>query len=292
LEIPLVNLIVAGILEGSIYALIALGISLIIGVMNIVNVAHGDLMIFGAISAFWLCSLFGMDPFLTIVIVVPLTFGAGVFIQKFIVGPSIRHVEYATTASLIVTYGLALIIMQSEFLVWSPDYRIITTSYTGTNVAVGDYSFNLMRLIGLAVVIGIFILLRLMTGKTGFGRAIRACTQDRDAARTLGVNFEKMAYLTFGLSASLASIAGLLYILTHVLNPAYGFTLTIKGFVALILGGMGSLAGPLIAGLLIGVFENLGVYYFGGLWKDTVPYIILLIVLLIRPRGILGKEEA
>ncbi|WP_309493271.1 branched-chain amino acid ABC transporter permease [Candidatus Hecatella orcuttiae] len=285
------EVLISGILEGSIYSLIAIGLSQIIGVMRIINYTHGDLMIFGAMISFWLFTLFGLDPLLSLVIIVPLTLGAGMFIQKFIVGPSIRKVELQSSASMVITFGLALVIMQSEFIVWSPNLRSIETSYTALNFMVGGVLVNLMRVLALLMAVAVAVLLHLTLSRTGLGRAIRACTQDREAAMMLGVNFEKTAYLTFGLSTALASVAGLLWILTHVLNPGLGIAFTVRGFIVLILGGMGSIAGPFIAGIIVGLLENIGIYVFGGVFRDTVVYVILFLVLLLRPRGILGKVE-
>ncbi len=288
---PLLHVAISGLLEGAIYSLIGIGIGLIIGVMRIINYTHGDLMIFAAFINFWMFSLLGLDPFLTLAISVPVTFGAGVFIQKFIVGPAISRVEFQTSASLIVTYGLALLIFQSEFIFWTPNMRRIQTPYTGLTIGSGDFTFNLMRVLGLVIAVAVAVGLSILLSKTNFGKAMRACTQDREAAMIMGVNFDKTAYLTFGLSAIVAALAGLLYIITHVLNPGYGITFTIKGFIVLLFGGMGSMYGPLLAGLIIGLAENLGAFTFGGLYKDTIAYLILLIILLVRPRGILGRVE-
>lgn len=286
------EVVVSGLLEGAILSLLALGLSLIFGVMKIVNVAHGDFMIFGAFITFWLFSLWGIDPFISLLVSVPLLFLVGMLVYKFIVGPSIRHTEHLMSASMLVTYGLALFIAQAELLTWSPNYRRVITSYSASAFTIGDVQINIVRLIVLISAIAITGLLFFTLQKTKFGRALRACSYDREAAMYMGVNFDRMAYITFGISLSILSLAGMLYMLIRFLNPASGLFFTIKAFVVLIVGGMGSIAGPLLVGLGLGVSENLGAYYISPLYKDIVAYMILLLILTVRPTGLFGRRES
>jgi len=289
--LPLTELLITGILEGALYSIMAMGLALILGVMRIVNIAHGDLMVFGSLISFWLFNIYGIDPMIGLLIVVPFVFAVGYLIQNFVIGPGIERTEAQTTASLIITYGLALIISQSEFIAWTGNFRAIVVPYTVTNIQIGSLSINMMRLLALGIIVLAAFFTAVLLAKTTFGKAIRACAQDRDAAQTLGIDFKKMANMTFGFSAALAALGGVLYITTHIVNPAQGISFTVKAFVALVVGGMGSVVGPFAAGLTIGVAETLGVYFLGGLWKETIAYLTLIIILLLRPRGILGVEE-
>jgi len=291
MEIP-PAIIFSGLLEGSIYALLGLGMSMIIGVMRIVNSAHGDLMVFAAFVNYWTFTILGLDPFITLLLSIPILFLLGVVIQGLIVAPTIRLAENQMTASMVVTFSLALLISQTEFIVWTPTYRVITTDYSSWILFLGGMNLNAVRVATLFSAILVAVMLHLILTKTMFGKSMRACKDERDAAMMMGVNFGRVALKTFGLSSALAAIAGLFFIMTHTLNPGLGINFTVKAFVVLIIGGMGSVVGPLVAGLMIGVIENLAGFVIGGIYKDTVTFIVLLIILTIRPTGILGRVEA
>jgi len=284
------SLLVSGLLEGSVYALVGLGLTLIFGVAKILNLAHGDLAILGAYAAFWFFTLVRIDPLLSLVLVLPLLSLIGLAVQRFVINVAIRDPRFQITASVMITYGLAVFVSNSETLVWGPDYRSITLPYSYGGLSFHGVIFNFPRVITLVaaaatVVFFIFFL------RTKMGKAIRACTQDREAAWLLGINFDKLATIAFGLSLAASGLAGVLYILNHTLYPAVGLQLTIKGLTVMVLGGIGSVEGAFVGGLLLAIVEAVASFTIGNAYRELMSFLILVLVLLARPRGLFGKPQ-
>ena len=286
----ILSLTVLGLLEGGIYALVALGLTLIFGVAKILNLAHGDLAILGAYAAFWLFVSYKIDPLFSLLLVLPLLCIIGVAVQRFAINVAIRDARFQVTASIMVTYGLAMLISNSETLAWGSDYRSITLPYSYSGFSFYGIVFNLPRIIVLAAsaVTMVFFVLFLRT-KTG--KAIRACAQDREAASLLGIDFDKLATVIFGISVAASGLAGVLYLLNHTLFPAAGLQLTIKGLTVMVLGGIGSIEGAFVGGLLLAIVESVASYTIGNAYRDLMSFVILILVLFVRPRGLFGKAQ-
>jgi len=283
------EVIVRALVEGAAYSLLAVGLTLIFGAMRVLNIAHGDLAVLGAYICYWLLVIFHIDVFIGLLFVVPLMFLIGWGVQKFIINPAVSIPQFQVQASYIITYGLALFISNQELIAWTADYRSLTVAYSYLSISVLGVTINAPRLAVLSVTVIVSALYMLFL-RTRLGRAIRACTQDREAALLMGINFNKLAGFTFGISAATAAVGGMLFALTYTLYPAVGLQLTIKAVTVMIFGGIGSVGGALAAGLLLGITEALVTFVVGATYKDLVAFMLLVIILLIRPTGIVRKE--
>ena len=285
------QVVINGILDGSLYGVVALGLTLIFGVMGILNVAHGDLLILGGYVSYWLFIFFGIDPYVSLALTAALLFVVGVLIQKFLVALVIKHAQYQLQASVLVTYGLALLIYTAEQAAWSSQYKTLITSYSYANIALFGVTISIPRLSVFVVSIAVALTFSYILFRTEIGRAMRACTQDREMAMMMGVDFKKIAYLTFGICVAAAGIAGTLYALTHTLVPSVGLSLTIKGLVIIVLGGLGSMAGALAGGIILGVVEAVSGLYLPSAFGGVVAFIVLIAILVVKPAGLFGRQE-
>jgi branched-chain amino acid transport system permease protein len=281
--------LVNGILVGGIFAVVALGFSLVWGIMNIINLAHGAFVMLGAYTAYVLFTLWGLDPFLSIPIAFALLFGLGYVIQRRIINTVVRAPILTT---FLLTFGLSLLIVNIVLLIFHGDVRGITTWYSATNFSLGPVTVSWTKLWTLLVALTITGLMHAFLTRTKIGRAIRATSMDIGAAQLTGVNVARVYAVVYGLGAGLAGAAGVLISLSYGLQPSMGEPFIIKGFVCCVLGGLGSVEGALVGGLLYGILETFGSQYIGTDLNDAVALVVLLLVLLIRPTGILGKATA
>ncbi len=280
--------LISGILIGGVYALIGIGLTIIFGVMRVINFAHGDIQMVGMYLTYFVFTLLHIDPFLSIVITIPLMFLFGAFLQKVFVN---RVLGALPQNQILLTIGLGLIMSNAVMLAFTSDYRILTTSYSSASLHVGGISISTPLLISFGVTAVITAALYWFLLKTDTGQAIRATAQDREAATLMGINVKRMSILAFGIGSALAGTAGALIAPTYYIFPQVGSTFTLKAFVIVVLGGMGSVIGATLGGVLIGVAESVGGVYFGGGWKDVVVFVLFLLVLLFKPAGLLGKSR-
>jgi len=283
-----VQALISGILIGGVYALIGIGLTIIFGVMRVINFAHGDLMMLGMYVTFYLFTLFHVDPFISIVITAPLMFLFGALLQKTIVN---RVLDALPQNQILLTIGLGLIMSNSVMLAFTSDYKILTTRYSSSSVHVLGISISSPLVISFVITVAITIALYWFLLKTDTGQAIRATAQDREAARLMGINVGRMSIIAFGLGSALAGAAGALISPTYYIFPQVGSIFTLKAFVITVLGGMGSVIGATLGGVLIGMAESIGGLYFGSGWKDVVVFVLFLLVLLFKPSGLLGKSR-
>lgn len=288
MEIFLQSLI-SGILIGGVYALIGIGLTIIFGVMRVINFAHGDLLMLGMYATFFLFSLFHVDPFVSIVITIPLMFLFGALLQKVVIN---RILGALPQNQILLTIGLGLIMSNSIMLAFTSDYRILSTSYSSSSVNLLGISISQPLVISFAITAVITAALYWFLLKTDTGQAIRATAQDREAARLMGINVARMSVIAFGLGAALAGAAGSLISPTYYIFPQVGSVFTLKAFVITVLGGMGSIVGATLGGILIGVAESIGGVYLGSGWKEVVVFVLFLLVLLFKPSGLFGKSNA
>jgi branched-chain amino acid transport system permease protein len=278
--------IVMGILLGGLYAVIALGLSLIFGVVKEINIAHGDLVILGSYFGYGAMTIIGIDPILSLIIGIPLLFGIGFAIQKYLLNRAFR---ISMDAALIITFGISIICQNVYQLIWTPMSRGLTTSYALKSFSAGPISVPLVYLLDFIVAIIVMLLLGEFLRRTYLGRAIRAAAQDRKAAHLMGINTDQVYAFTFAIATALAALAGVFLGLTFPFTPVSGMPFLIIALGVVVLGGMGSIVGTFIGGIAFGLAQTLGGYFFGLAAQMLVAYTMVLVVLAVIPRGIFGR---
>ena len=281
----LLQTIVSGVLTGSLYAMIAVGLTIVFGVMRIINMAHGDMVMLGMFGAYWGYALWHLDPFVSALLWVPLMFVFGMGVQRLLLCKIIPSGELNT---LLYTAGLSLLIANLALFFWTGDYRTINLPYALAPARPFGISIPLPAAIAFAIAIVITTALYLFLSRTDTGRAIRATAQNPDSAALMGVDVGRIDMITFGLGTALAGAAGVLLAPSLYLYPTVGEILVVKCFVIVVLGGLGSVPGAIAGGVLLGLVESLGAVYVSVPYKDTIGFVLFLLVLLFRPAGLFG----
>jgi branched-chain amino acid transport system permease protein len=280
--------LISGILVGGDYALIGIGLTIIFGVMRIINFAHGDLLMLGMYLAWNLFRYLGMDPFVSIVVVIPAMFLFGALLQRVVIN---RVLNALPQNQILLTIGLGLIMSNTVMLVYTSDYQILSTSYSSSSFRVAGISLSGPLVISFLITAAITAVLYWFLIRTDTGQAIRATAQDREAAQLMGINVRRMSVIAFGLGAALAGTAGALISPTYYIFPQVGGAFTLKAFVIVVLGGMGSVLGATLGGIIIGATESLAAVYISSGLKELVVYVLFLFILLFKPAGLLGKSR-
>src|SRR5512138_1155431 len=283
----LMQALISGILIGGVYALIGIGLTMIFGVMRVINFAHGDLLMLGMYATWWIFTKTGLDPYLALLVTAPLLFVWGAFLQKIFIN---RVLNALPQNQILLTIGLGLIMSNSMMLIFTSDYRILTTSYSSASFDVGGLSVSQPLLYSFLITAAITGALFWFLSRTDVGQAIRATAQDRDAAQLMGINVRWTSILAFGIGSALA--AGALIAPTYYIYPQVGSAFTLRAFVIVVLGGMGSIVGATLGGLIIGVTESLAAIYIASGLKELVVFVLFLGLLLFKPSGLLGKSRA
>lgn len=279
--------VVNGILLGGLYACIGVAFSLLYGVMNLLNLAHGSLIMLGGYVSFFAFQRLGIDPFATLPLSMALLFAIGYAMQRLV----INRVIYANIFMvMILTFGLDLLLINAALLLWSADYRSISPAYASAGFHIGTVVIPILRLAVFVTALLLTGALALFMSRTRIGQAIQATALDRYAASLVGIDVMKIYAITFGISSALAGAAGTLLALVLPIYPEVGGPLTIKAFIIAVLGGLGGLYGALVGGLVLGVAELLGAYLLGPTYQVGIGLIILLLVLIFRPQGLMGKR--
>ncbi len=284
-----VQSVVSGVLTGSLYAMIGVGLTVVFGVMRIINLAHGDLVMLGMYGAFWGLARWKLDPFVSILVWIPLFFLAGMVVYRLLLAHVVPGGELNT---LLYTAGLSLVIANGALFAWTGDYRTIKLTYGLLPMRPFGIAVPVPLAIAFALAIAITTALYLFLGRTDLGRAIRATSQNPEAAALMGVNVGRISMVTFGLGSALAGAAGVLLAPSLYLYPTVGEILIAKCFVIVVLGGLGSAAGAIAGGVLLGLVESLGAVYVSVAYKDTIGFVIFLAVLLFRPSGLFGVGKS
>ncbi len=279
--------LLSGILTGGVYALAGIGMSLVFGVMNISNFAHGDLMMLGMYLAYFAFTLLHIDPYLSLLLIIPTAFLFGFIIENVFIHRISHHPHQN---QILLTIGLGLIMSNTALLAFTSDPKILTTSYSSSAVNIGGISLSVPLLLSFAITAGITGILFLFLSKTTTGLALWATSQNREAAQLMGINVAKMSAIAFGLGTALAATAGALIAPVYYIHPLAGHTFLLKAFTICVLGGLGSVVGAGVGGIIIGIVESMSSTYLSSDWKDVVVFIIFLMVLLLRPQGLLGKK--
>jgi branched-chain amino acid transport system permease protein len=278
--------IVMGILLGGLYAVIALGLSLVFGVVKEMNVAHGDLVILGSYFGYAALTMIGMDPILSLIIGIPILFGLGFVIQKYLLNRAFR---ISMDATLMMAFGISIISQNTCQLIWTPFPRGLTPSYALKSLSAGPIRFPLVYLLDFMVAIAVMLFLREFLRRTYLGKAIRAAAQDRKAAHLMGINTNQVFALTFAVALAFAAIAGVFLGLTFPFTPISGMPFLIIALGVVVLGGLGSIVGTFIGGIAFGLAQTLGGHFFGVAAQMLVAYTMVLVVLAVIPRGIFGR---
>ena len=275
-----------GVANGSIYILLATGLSIIFGVMKLVNFAHGQLLMIGAYIAFATSTVLGLNAYFSILVSMGGVALIGLFVERF----TFRKVLGTDKLNeIFVSLGLIYIFENAAVLLWGNKSAQIVSSLPGL-LSLGGISISYDRLAAMGIVIAILVALMFLMKKTKIGLAMRATSQKSDTTMLMGINIEKVYIFTFALGAALAGAAGALYGIIFPFSPALGALQTIKAFAIIILGGLGSIPGAVVGGLLLGVAESTAGYVLGGIWPDAIAFVLLITVLVIRPTGLFGEK--
>ena len=281
-----------GLLVGAMLGGIALGLSLIFGVLRIVNFAHGSFLMLAMFTAFWLQKLMGLDPYFSIVVAAPLMFALGYGVQAFVIGPLVRReraMVVEPASALLLTVGVYIMIDNLALMAFGPNVRSVTSAIQTTTIMVGDFPLNTFRIIAALVALGLAGGLALWLGHTDLGRSIRATAQNRDAAAMSGINVSHVYNLTFGLGCAMVGVMGCLIAPFIPLTPQVGLSFGIKSFIVVTLGGIGSIAGSLVGGVVIGLFESVASQFVPTTMAAIFSLGLFIVILLLRPRGLMGK---
>ena len=282
------QLVINGLLRGSIYALAAVGLTLIFGVMNIVNFAHGALMMLGMYLSFWLFTFLGIDPYLSLVICVPTLLIIGGLIERYTIhysigGPDINQ--------FLITVGVLLLIENAALFIFSPDFRAVRVSYQGATISIGELIIGVIPLVASLVSVALTGSLYLFLKKTDLGRALRAVAANKEGARLMGINLNYIYFIAFGIGSACAGAAGTILSPMYYIFPQVGHLFLLLSFVIVILGGQGNFIGAFLGGLIIGVVESLCILVVPGSTKDAIVYSVFILVLFFKPYGLFGKRE-
>ncbi len=282
----LIQTLVSGLLIGGIYALIGIGMSLIMGVMKIINLAHGQLMMVAMYITYVLFEALGLDPYFSLFIAMPCLFVLGAVIQKFLLNPLLKVDSILPENQVLMTVGVGMVLTEVIRFIFHSDYKSVKTSYSSSAIYVGEISFNvpMVAAFGLALVLTAALFFFLL--KTDLGKSVRATAQNTDAALLMGINAQWITVLTYGLGSALVAAAGTLLLPIYYLFPDIGGPFTLKAFVITMLGGMGSTVGAILGGIVLGIAESLGATYISMMLKDAVAMVIFLLVLIFLPGGL------
>jgi len=281
-----VQTLVSGILIGGIYALVGLGMTLIMGVMKIINLAHGQLMMIAMYITYVLFEHLSLDPYFSLLVAMPSLFVLGAVIQKYFLNPLLKVDSILPENQVLMTVGIGMVLTELMRFIFHSDYKSVRTSYSSAFVYAGGISFNQAMVVAFFIAGLLTLLLFFFLLKTDIGRSVRATAQNKEAALIMGINAEWITVFTYGLGAALAAAAGSLLLPIYYLFPDIGGPFTLKAFVITILGGMGSTVGAIVGGVVLGIAESMGATYISMALKDAVGMVIFLLVLIFLPGGL------
>lgn len=282
------QLTIQGILLGGIYGLIAIGLSLIFGVMGVINFAHGNMMVLGMYVAYWVFVFFGIDPNFSLLLAAAALFGLGYLVQASVVN---RILDFPEAVQVLPLVGIGLILENACLLLWGPDPRSPQTALSLASFHVGDIMLDVSRFMAFMLAVAMTLALTAFLWRTDLGKSIRAAADNRTGAILVGIDLNRINNLSFALGAATCGAAGALLIPLMPASPHLGHDFTLTAFVVVILGGMGSLFGALCGGLILGVAESVSTVFLPATMKQLVSFCILVIIMLIRPQGLFGGKR-
>jgi len=280
------QLIINGLLLGGIYALISVGLTLIFGVLEIINFAHGEFLMLGMYASFWLFQLLGVDPYLGLLIVIPSFFLVGLAVQRVIIQPII---DAPPLNQIFATVGLSIVLQNAALFFWKADYRTVRTDYSSLVLKAGDLMISFPRLVAFVLALTMIAALLIFLKKTYTGKAITALAQQRRAAMLMGINIYRTYQIAFGIGIACVGAAGAILIPIYYAFPTVGALFVLIAFVVVILGGYNSLVGALVGGLIIGLVEAFSGFFLSPHLKEAVYFVIFILILLFKPTGLFGR---
>jgi branched-chain amino acid transport system permease protein len=282
----LLQLLINGVLFGTMYGVAAIGLSLILGTMQIIFIAQGTLIVVFAYICFWMFSIYSIDPYLSLIIIVPasLILGRGFYEVLF------RKVAGVKITSLLVAFGLMALLEHLMTMLWTANTRAVRTSYTAYGITVLGFHFSFTRLIAFFIAVFSVLGVTFFLKRTLLGKAVRAASKDLEAATLVGISPHGVNGITFAIGIALAAVAGIATATTYPFDPYFGFIFSLKAMIALALGGLGSVGGAFLGGVLLGVLESLASFLISGGWSDAVSYGVFLAVLMFKPEGLFGRS--
>ncbi len=283
---PFLQNLSGGLLIGGIYALMGVGLALIFGVMRIINFAHGEFVAIGMYAAIFLFQVYGLDPYVSMLIALPAGFLLGVLLERVVLS---RLVDIPGDSTLLATLGLGLVLSNTLFLIFGAEPESIYLPYATTSIELAGVRLPIAQLLAAGITLVVMTALYLFLNRTEMGRAIRATSQNRMGAELVGVNTRRIHGLVFGIGVVLAMTAGMVLSPLLFAIPTIGHTYTLKAFVVIVLGGMGSIPGAIAGGLLLGVVEFMGASYFSSGYRDAYGLVAFLLILMFRPQGLFGR---
>jgi branched-chain amino acid transport system permease protein len=281
----LAQAVINGLLIGGIYALVSIGVTLIFGVVKIVNFAQGEFVMIGMYISFFLANSFGVDPLLSLLISMPTLFAVGVLVQHFLIR---RVLGLGDMPQIFLTFALSLLLMNVALLLFTANYRTVQTAYSELSFHIGPLYFAVAKLIAFVIAMLLSAVLYLFLHGTDIGKAMRAAAQNREVAMLMGINPDRVFCIAVGVALALAGAAGSLLMPFYPAYPLVGQVFVLMAFVAVVLGTLGNVTGALIASLMMGVAESLGVQFVGADSGLIVVFVMLLLTLALRPNGLFG----
>jgi branched-chain amino acid transport system permease protein len=289
---PLAQNLVYGILVGALYGLAAVGLSLVFGVTKFLNVAHGELLMFGGYASFWLFTLWRVDPFVSLPLAIVFLLVVGAILYKLLFGRMVKLTEGVKIQNtLLVGFGLSLILQNLALRFWTADTRSITTLYSGAVWTILGVRFPVVRVASMGIALVVIVALQLFLRRTYTGKALRATVENWEAATLMGIDIQRVYLLSFVMGAALAGVAGCLVSVGYSIDPTMGMSWTLKSLVVMVLGGLGSFTGTFIGGLILGLTESATGYFLSLTYREVVGLVLFLLVLVFRPQGLFGAKE-
>jgi branched-chain amino acid transport system permease protein len=279
--------LINGIFLGGVYTTVALGLTLVFGVMRLVNLAHGELLVGGGFLAYTVSSWLGLDPLVALVVVVPVVMAVGYPLQRFVLNPLMPH---GMEAPLVATFGLSVVAQMVLTLVYTSDAKSLSAPYGVSAVEFAGQQVRSVFVISLAAAVVLVIGLHLALTRLRIGRALRAAAERPAVAATMGIDVAHVYAITFALAAGLAAVGGVIIGVAFSLTPTTGISWLLRGFTVIVLGGMGSVWGTLAGGMLVGLTQQFGADLFGPQYIDLVVFSLLVAVLVLRPQGLFGRQ--
>jgi len=278
---------VSTVLLGGIYALIAVGLTLIFGIMRVVNFAHGEFLMLGMYLAFWSFTLWHVDPYFVLFVAIPLFFVVGLVTYVLVM----RGVIAAShNVQIFTTFGLSILLQNVALVAWSGDFRFVRPWHLHVALRIGGTTFNLSQVVAFVIAVALTIALIAFMKWTHTGRVMRATAQDRDAATLMGIDTDRVYKLTFAIGIAAVGAAGVLVAPLYSVYPTAGLQFVLLSYVVVVLGGLGDMAGALIGSLIVAAVEVAGSYVFGIAWKEIFYFLLFILVLVFRPAGLFGQR--
>jgi branched-chain amino acid transport system permease protein len=284
----LIQLFINGILFGTMYGLAAIGLSLIFGTMRIIFLAQGAIIVLMAYFCYWLFTLFHVDPYLSTIVLGPIALVLGAGLYQLLFRRAVRMED--KNISLLIAVGLMFLLENFMAVVWTPNPRSISTGYTSSSFTIADLDISFTRLMGFVMAMLSTVGVTLFLKRTLVGKAVRAASEDIEAARLVGVSPHWVNSITFAIGIGLSGIAGIAVSTTYPFDPYFGFVFSLKAMIALALGGLGSVSGALLGGIILGLLESLAAFFVSGGWADAMGYAVFLLVLLFKPEGLFVRS--